>query len=63
MNLIEIFLLAFALSIDACVVSFSYGIQKTKSTLKPALLLAGFTGIFQSLMPLCETELHLGDMS
>lgn len=51
MNLIEISLLAFALSIDACVVSFSYGIQKTKSILKPALLLAGFTSIFQAFMP------------
>lgn len=52
MSLFEILLLAFALSIDACVVSFSYGVQPLKNALKPALSLALFTGIFQGLMPL-----------
>ena len=51
MTYIEIFLLALALSVDACVVSFSYGICFNQNRLKNALLLASFTGIFQGLMP------------
>ena len=51
MNLIDIILLSFALSIDACVVSFSYGTKIKQQVLKSSLLLALFTGIFQSLMP------------
>ena len=51
MSLFDIILLAIALSIDACVVSFSYGTKLTKSILKSSLLLALFTGVFQSLMP------------
>ena len=51
MNLVDIFLLAFALSIDACVVSFSYGTKIKNSVVKSSLLLALFTVVFQSLMP------------
>ena len=51
MNIVEILLLAIALSIDACIVSFSYGLVLKEKRLKNALLLAGFTGLFQSLMP------------
>ncbi len=51
MTYIEIFLLAIALSIDACVVSFTYGLIFKDNRLKNALLLACFTGIFQGLMP------------
>lgn len=51
MTYLEIFLLAIALSIDACVVSFSYGIKFNQNRLKTALLLACFTGIFQGIMP------------
>lgn len=51
MTYFEIFLLALALSIDACIVSFSYGITFKENRLKNSLLLAGFTGIFQGLMP------------
>ena len=51
MNLVDIILLAFALSIDACVVSFSYGTKIKNSVVKSSLLLALFTGVFQSLMP------------
>lgn len=51
MTHIEIFLLAFALSIDASVVSFTYGITFNQNRLKTALLLATFTGFFQGLMP------------
>lgn len=51
MSCISIFILALALSIDACVVSFSYGLKLDKKRLKNALLLSSFTGIFQGLMP------------
>ena len=51
MTHLEIFLLALALSVDACVVSFSYGVCFNQNRLKNSLLLASFTGIFQGLMP------------
>ena len=51
MSPFEIILLALALSIDASVVSFSYGITFNQNRLKTALLLAIFTGFFQGLMP------------
>lgn len=51
MSYLSIILLALALSIDACVVSFSYGLAFNTNRLKNALLLASFTGIFQGVMP------------
>ena len=51
MTYIEIFLLALALSIDACVVSFSYGLTFNQNRFRNALLLALFTGVFQGIMP------------
>ena len=51
MSYISIILLAIALSIDACVVSFSYGITFTQKRLKNALSLAICTGLFQGIMP------------
>ena len=51
MTYIEIILLSLALSIDACIVSFTYGITFDKDRVKNALLLAIFTGVFQGLMP------------
>lgn len=51
MTYLEILLLAFALSIDACVVSFSYGLAFNQNRLKNSILLASFTGIFQGIMP------------
>lgn len=51
MTYLEIFLLAIALSVDAFVVSFSYGITFTQNRFKNALLLALFTGFFQGIMP------------
>lgn len=51
MSHLEIFLLALALSIDACVVSFTYGLTFTQNRLKNAIALAVFTGTFQGLMP------------
>ena len=51
MSYTEIFILAIALSIDACVVSFTYGLKYDKECLKNSLLLSLFTGIFQGIMP------------
>ena len=52
MSYTEIFLLAWALSIDACIISFSYGlcIEERKSISSAALALT--TGIFQAIMPI-----------
>ena len=51
MSYLSIFVLALALSIDACVVSFSYGLKSNNEKLKNALLLSSFTGLFQAIMP------------
>lgn len=51
MSYTEIFFLAIALSIDACIVSFSYGLAYNEKRLQNSSLLASFTGIFQGLMP------------
>ncbi len=51
MSFAEIIMLAIALSVDACVVSFSYGILPLKNPLKDSVMLAVFTGGFQALMP------------
>lgn len=51
MSYFEILLLAFALSIDACVVSFTYGLCFKENRLKNMLSLAVCTSIFQALMP------------
>ena len=48
----EMFFLALALSIDACVASFSIGMLIEENRKKNALLLAGSTGFFQGLMPI-----------
>ena len=47
----EIVLLAFALSVDACVVSFYYGITFNKNRIKNCLLISFITGFFQAIMP------------
>ena len=52
MNLIEIILLAIALSIDACIVAFTYGLVIEKQKRLNSLLLAFFTGFFQFFMPI-----------
>ena len=51
MSYIEIFLLALALSVDACAVSFTYGLTIRHKHFLNALLLACFTGFFQGAMP------------
>ena len=47
----EVFLLAVALSVDACAVSFSYGLTIRQKRMLNALLLGAFTGLFQGIMP------------
>ena len=51
MSYLEIFLLALALSVDACVLSFSYGLVFRHFRAKNSMLLALFTGGFQGIMP------------
>ena len=48
----SIILLAIALSIDACVVSFSYGLTFKHLRRLNCILLASFTSVFQALMPI-----------
>ena len=52
MTHIEIFILALALSVDAFVVSFSYGISELKNRRKSCAELALYTGVFQGVMPI-----------
>ncbi len=51
MSIVDIFILAIALSIDATVVSFSNGLIFTKNRTANSLLLAFSVGFFQFLMP------------
>lgn len=52
MNTIDIIILAIALSIDACVVSFSNGLIFTNNKRANSLILATSVGFFQFLMPI-----------
>lgn len=51
MNTLDILILALALSIDACVVSFSNGLVFTQNKRVNSLMLAFAVGFFQFLMP------------
>lgn len=52
MNLLDVLILAFALSIDACIVSFSNGLIFTNNKRLNSLMLATSVGFFQFLMPI-----------
>lgn len=52
MNFIELFLIAFGLSMDAFAVSICSGLNMQKATLKKATIVGLYFGIFQALMPL-----------
>lgn len=52
MSIFSLVLLAIALSIDACVVSFAHGLVLCDLRMKNSLLLAIFTGSAQGLMPI-----------
>ena len=51
MTLFDIFLLGLALSVDAFVVSFSYGLVLKPHHIKNGLKLGAATGFFQFFMP------------
>lgn len=51
MSIVDIIILAIALSIDACVVSFSNGLIFTQNKRTNSLMLAFSVGLFQFLMP------------
>src|SRR5574344_2060284 len=51
MSIIDILILAIALSIDACVVSFSNGLIFTNNKRINSFMLAASVGFFQFLMP------------
>jgi putative Mn2+ efflux pump MntP len=51
MSVVEIIILAIALSIDACVVSFCQGLVFDQNKRRNSLLLAFFVALFQGLMP------------
>lgn len=60
MSYISLLILAIALSVDASIVAFSYGIKYNSQRIKNSMLISSFTGIFQGLMPVggyCFTEL------
>ena len=52
MQVYEILLLSLALSMDACAVAMTDGMTNPKLPLKRTLLIGGFFGFFQFLMPL-----------
>jgi len=52
MNIIQILILAFALSMDAFAVSVVLGLGMEKATFKRALIVALYFGLFQAAMPL-----------
>ena len=52
MSYLEILILAIALSVDACVVSFTYGLKFSTAHFKNSFLLSFCTGFFQAIMPL-----------
>jgi len=57
MTYLDIFVLAIALSIDACVVSFSNGLIFTHNKKKNSIILAFSVGFFQFIMPLIGANL------
>ncbi len=52
MSYFEIFILAIALSIDACIVSFTCALKFRQAHFKNSLSLSSCTGFFQALMPI-----------
>lgn len=52
MDILDIILLAFALSMDAMAVGMTNGMTEPKMPLKKVLLVGAFFGVFQAVMPL-----------
>ena len=59
MRILEVFILALILALDAFVVSFSYGLCDLAKKDRAALLLSVGTGFFQFMMPLLGAVLAL----
>ena len=60
MGLIELFLLAVGLSMDAFAVSVSTGLTMDKATLKKSLIVGLYFGAFQAVMPVIGYLLAVG---
>lgn len=60
MGVVEIILLSFGLGMDAFAVSVCKGLSMKKMSLKKALIIGGYFGIFQALMPLIGYALGKG---
>ena len=52
MNLLELFLIAIGLSMDAFAVAICSGLSMPKATMKKALIIGLYFGLFQAVMPL-----------
>lgn len=52
MNLFELFLIAIGLSMDAFAVAICSGLAMPKATIKKALIIGLYFGLFQAVMPL-----------
>ncbi len=52
MNLLELFLIAIGLSMDAFAVALCSGLTMPKATIKKALIIGLYFGLFQAVMPL-----------
>ena len=52
MTLVELFIIAVALSMDAFAVAICKGLSVKRATVKQALCVGGWFGVFQALMPL-----------
>ena len=52
MTLVELFIIAVALSMDAFAVAICKGLSVNRATVKQALCVGGWFGVFQALMPL-----------
>ena len=52
MNFLELFIIAVGLSMDAFAVAICTGLSMKKPTLKKSLVVGGYFGVFQGIMPL-----------
>ena len=52
MSIVELFLIAIGLSMDAFAVAICSGLEMKKATVKSALIIGLYFGVFQALMPL-----------
>ena len=60
MSLLELFLIAIGLSMDAFAVAICIGLTSSKATLKKALIVGAYFGVFQAIMPIIGYMLAKG---